>query len=361
MAGARIQARLEAHPLSSTLAERENSVRAFVFGVAAAALFAVPAAAETYQASGVRIEDAAAIVQIIPENRSNVDVTIQAGGRLRAPSVRVVDGRVEIDGGLRLTGCSSDGGGHRVRVAGQGWVRDADLTRITIRTPRTLDVTFGGGGVARIGASEGGRVSLTGCGDAEIAAVRGDLTLALTGSGDAQLAHVSGALSASLTGSGDLEAAGVGGDARVRLTGSGDAQFAAISGALDARVTGSGDVDAGDVGAVTLALTGSGDVTLGAVRGAFEAQTTGSGDVSVRVVEGPHARMRISGSGDIAVRGGRVARLEARTGGSGGVTFAGAAEVVDVETRGSGGVHIGSAGRIERMVSSGSGRVHVGR
>ncbi|HRE43741.1 MAG TPA: hypothetical protein PKY87_07200, partial [Terricaulis sp.] len=158
-------------------------MRPMLFGAAVAALFVTPAAAETYQARGVRIADAAAIVEIIPENRSTVDVVIQAGGRLRAPTVRVADGRVEIDGGLRLTGCSSDGGAHRVRVAGQGWVREADLTRITIRTPRTLDVTFGGGGAARIGASDGGRVALTGCGDAEIAAVRGDLSLALTGSG----------------------------------------------------------------------------------------------------------------------------------------------------------------------------------
>lgn len=341
---------------------REDDLRPFIFGVAAAALFAAPAAAETYQASGVRIEDAAAIVQIIPENRSDVDVVIQARGRLRAPSVRVADGRVEIDGGLRLTGCSSEGGAHRVRVAGQGWVREADLTRITIRTPRTLDVTFGGGGVARIAASDGGRVNLTGCGDAEIAAVRGDLALALTGSGDAQLADVSGALSASLTGSGDVEAARVGAEARLRLTGSGDAQFGAIGGALDARLTGSGDLEAGDVGAAaTLVSTGSGDVALGAVRGALEAQTTGSGDVSVRAVDGPLARLRISGSGDILVRGGRVARLEARTGGSGDVHFAASADVADVETRGSGGVHIASVGRVERMVSTGSGRVHVGR
>ena len=338
-------------------------MRLIAFTAAAAALMAGSAAAETYQASGVRIEDAAARVEIIPENRSDYDVSVQAGARIAAPRVSVEGGQILIDGNLRLQGCSSTAsGGNRVRVAGQGWVREADLPRIVIRTPRTLSVSMGGAVYGDVGASNGGALQVVGCGDTVVAAVTGDLRLQVTGSGDVRVADVSGDLDASLTGSGDVIASNAGADARLRLTGSGDLRMGRVVGALDAALTGSGDLEAGDVGAgAALRLTGSGDVLVRDVRGRLSAELTGSGDVTVNAVTGEMATLRLNSSGDLTVRSGRVERLSVRNGGSGDLQFGGSAAVAEIEVRGSGNVSVAEAGRVERMIDNGSGSVRVGR
>jgi hypothetical protein len=338
-------------------------VRLFALIAAAAALLAGTAAAETYQVGGVRIEDAAARVEIIPENRADIDVSIQPGERVAAPRVSVADGRVLIDGDLRITGCTSTpGGGERVRIAGVGWVRGADLPRIVIRTPRTLDVSMGGAVFGRVGASNGGALLVVGCGDTDVAAVTGDLRLRVTGSGDVTVAAVSGALDAALTGSGDVRVASAGANALMRLSGSGDLTVGPVAGALDAALTGSGDLAAGNVGAgAELALTGSGDVSVREVRGALSAQLTGSGDVAAASVTGPSATLRSNASGDLIVLAGRVERLSVRSGGSGDVRFGGAAAVAEIEVRGSGDVSIAEAARVERMIDNGSGSIRVGR
>lgn len=335
-------------------------MRLFVLSAAAAALMAGQAAAETFNTNSVVVEDAAANIEIIPEDRSTIDVVVQAGGRVRAPSVRMDGDHVRIDGGLQLNGCRSNGTTTRVNVRGVGWVNQTDLPRITIRTPRTLNVSMGGATFARVGASRGGAVSMTGCGDADVAAVTGDLRAALTGSGDIEVQEVSGALSAALTGSGDLSVTRAGGDATLRLSGSGDLRVGPVGGNLDGRLTGSGDLAAGDLGGgADLTLTGSGDVRVGAVRGALTAQLTGSGDVVARSVDGPSASLRSNSSGDITVQGGRVVRLNVRAGGSGGVRFLGAAESSEVEVRGSGDVTVADAGRLESLVDSGSGSIRI--
>lgn len=337
-------------------------MRHLIITAAATALLRAPAAAETYQAAGVRIEDAAAVIEIIPEARSTIDVVVQPGARLAAPRVSVVDGHVLIDGDLRIQGCTStSGGGDRVRVARHGVVRREDLPRITVRAPRTLDASLGGAVYTRVGESNGGRLSLVGCGETEIAPVNGDLRLQLTGSGNATLGAVSGKLDASLTGSGQVRGARVGGDAALRLTGSGNLNLAAIGGELEASLTGSGNLGAGDVGrGAAVTLTGSGDVGMGDVRGALSARVSGSGDVLAQSVHGPEADLRTNSSGDIIVRGGRVERFRARASGSGDVRFDGAAAVVDVEMRGSGDVSIADAGRVERLISNGSGNLRTG-
>jgi hypothetical protein len=333
-------------------------VRLLVLTAATATLLAAPAAAETYAASSVRIEDAAAHVEIIPENRSTIDVAIQPGARLGAPRVSLEGGRVLIDGDLRLQGCRNG----QVRVQGRGWIPRDELPRIVIRTPRTLDVGMGGAVYGRVGASEGGVLGVFGCGSVDVAAVTGDLRLRVTGSGDVTLADVSGALDVALTGSGDLRATRAGGDATLRLSGSGDLELGRIGGALDASLTGSGSLEAGDVGAgAALRLTGSGDVAVGDVRGALSARLTGSGGVSAQSVTGPRATLRLNSSGDIDVRGGRVDELSVYNGGSGDIRFGGAAEVASFEVRGSGDVVVAEAGRVESLFDNGSGSVRVGR
>jgi hypothetical protein len=384
---------------------REDFVRLLVltscgFGTALA-LIAAPAAAERYSASGARLDYMAAELTVIAEDRADIDVSISPAGRLPAPTVRVEGDRVVIDGGLRnrLQGCTSTlAGGERVRVRGLGNVARTDLPRITLRTPRALNLSIGGAVYSSIGASAGGSVAHNGCGDTDIADVSGALDVALNGSGDVDVTRVTGALNAALNGSGSLTVARADSDAELRLNGSGDLRAGAVRGDVDAvlagsgglrvesahnallRLNGSGNVEMGDVpgtidarlagsGGIRvgsagegarLVLNGSGDVDAGAVRGALRADLSGSGSIDVASVDGPRAELSQSSSGDVTVRGGRVANLVARNSGSGSVRFGGVAGASTIEVRSSGDVVVTDAGRVERLIDTGSGGARLG-
>lgn len=368
---------------------------------AALSALAAPAAAETYNAAGARLENVAAHLHVIPEDRANVDVSITpASGRLPAPTVRVDGDRVVIDGGLRnrLNGCMTMMNRTQVRVRGVGNVSTDELPRITLRVPRHLNLSIGGAVYSDIGASSGGNVSHNGCGDTSIAAANGDLDVALNGSGDVGVTRVTGDLRAALNGSGALDITRTDGNAELRLNGSGDLTSGAVGGAVDAqlagsgnlrveraqsalvRLNGSGDVDVGDVdgtmdvrlsgsGAIDLGsagegarilLNGSGDIDAGAVRGALRAELSGSGSIEVASVDGPSVELSQSSSGDVLVRGGRTERLVARNSGSGTVRFSGVAATSTLEVRSSGDVVVTDAGRVEQLIDSGSGGVRIG-
>jgi hypothetical protein len=328
------------------------------------ALAAPLATAETYSATGVSIESAAAVVTIIPEDRSDVDVAISAGQRLPAPTVRVRGNDVVIDGGLRnrLRGCTSMLNRTQVRIAGIGAVPRDELPRITVRTPRALSVAIGGGVYTNIGESSGGRVTLNGCGDTVLGAAAGALDLTLNGSGDVEGARVGGALNATLNGSGEVNVARADADATLRLNGSGDVEIGAVAGALDARLNGAGRVQvAAAGGGARLSVNGSGDIDAGSVSGSLNADLRGSGDIAVASVEGESAALTVTSSGRIEVRGGRVDRLSATNTGSGDVRFGGVAQASRINLTGSGDVSIADAGRVEQLIDTGSGSTRLGR
>lgn len=322
------------------------------------------ASAETYTAASVRIENAAAVVQVIPEDRANVEVSITAGGRLAAPSVRATGGELLIDGGLRnrIRGCGTWGGAEGARIAGLGVVGRDALPRVTVRVPRALAYTAGGAVFTTIGASSGGEVTVNGCGDANVGAASGALDLTLNGSGDIDAARAGGALNATLNGSGSLRVQRADAAATLRLNGSGDLDVGDVGGALDARLSGSGSLEVGAArGNARLVLNGSGDVEAGAIAGALDAELRGSGSVTVASVAGEHAALDLSSSGDIDVRGGRVEHLSIENGGSGGVRYAGVAIATRVRLSGSGDISISDAGRVEQLIDNGSGSVDLGR
>jgi hypothetical protein len=345
--------------------EREAFVRLLLLSAASLCALAGPAAAETYRAAAAEIEHAAAVVTVIPEDRVDMDVQIEPGTRLPAPSVRLTPQGVVIDGGLRnrIRSCTTGLGGRtQVRVAGVGNVARDDLPHITIRAPLTLDLAVGGGVYATVGASQGGKVALSGCGDTSIGAAAGALDLSLGGSGDADAGLVSGQLTAALNGSGSLRVAQAGAGASLRLNGSGDVAVGDVAGALDARVNGSGGIRAGDVGGgARLALSGSGDIDAGAVSGSLEVDVRGSGDVTIASVQGERATLNLASSGDIVVRAGRVDRLDLRDTGSGDVRFGAVAGASRIALHGSGDISVADAGRIEQLRDSGSGDVSFGR
>lgn len=337
----------------------------FAAVVAASCALSGQAAAERFGPDAVTIQHAAAVLEVIPEDRADVDVAIAQNPRLPAISARVDGDRVVIDGGLRnrFRGCSAMFGGQpNVRISGIGNVAREDLPRITLRVPRTLDLDVGGAVFSNVRTSQGGKMEFSGCGDTNVAAVTGGLEIVLNGSGDVDVAGVSGALNASLNGSGSLDVIRAGGNAALRLSGSGDLNVGDVGGAVDARLNGSGALEVGAVGnGARLALSGSGDVDAGAVRGALSVDLRGSGSVDVTSVDGPSADLTLVSSGDINVAGGRVRTLNASSTGSGNVRFGGAAETTRASVTGSGDISIADAGRVQDLRDSGSGSVHVGR
>lgn len=331
---------------------------------AAVSILAAPAAAETFNAHSIDIVHAAANVTVIPEDRANIDVAITAGGRLAAPQARMTGEGLVIDGGLgnRFQGCRTNMSGQTtVRIRGVGNVSRSELPQITLRVPRALDLTAAGAVYTEIGASSGGSVNVSGCGDTNIAATAGALAVTLNGSGDVDVEAVSGALTAVLNGSGSLEVESTRGEARLRLNGSGDLRVGDVDGALDAVLAGSGSLRARDARGARLALNGSGSINAGAIHGALDADLTGSGSLRVAFVEGESADLNLTSSGSLVVNSGRVQRLRARSAGSGGVQFGGAAEVTSATLTGSGSISIADAGRVEQLIDNGSGSISVGR
>jgi hypothetical protein len=323
--------------------------------------------AQNYAAEGVDVIEAAAIVHVIPENRTDISVVTQPGRRLPAPEVRQRNGRVIVDGGLRgrIRGC---GGGwfgsnnsQAATINGLGSVTRADLPIITIRTPMHVDLTAAGAVYADIGAFTEGAVRASGCGQTDIGPVSGALNAALHGSGDMDIASA-GALSASLSGSGDIRA-GNADTANLNLAGSGDVRVRTVRQNLRARLAGSGDikVDRVDGGETELSLAGSGDVEVAAVTGDLRVRLNNSGDISVGNYQGGDADLELSGSGNISIRAGTAATVSAQLSGSGNVNFNGRAQNARADLNGSGNVRIAHADHIERMRESGSGEVSIGQ
>lgn len=336
-----------------------------LIAAAAVSVLAAPAAAETFQTTSVEIRDAAAELTVIAEDRANVDVSITGGSRLAAPQARMTAEGVVIDGGLRnrFRGCTNSLGGRtQVRISGIGNVAREDLPRITLRVPRQLDLSAGGAIYTEIGPSAGGVVTMSGCGDTEIADVGGGLDLTLNGSGDIDVTRVAGTLAAVLNGSGSLEVERADAEAALRLNGSGDLQVGQVGGRLNAQLSGSGSLRTGAAaGNARLVLNGSGNVYAGSITGALDADLRGSGSMRVASVNGERAALNLTSSGSLVVSAGQVARLEARSTGSGSVRYSGSAAVTRASLTGSGSITIHDAGRVESLSDTGSGSINVGR
>jgi hypothetical protein len=336
-----------------------------ILAATAVSLLATPAMAETFNTTSVDIVHAAANLVVIPEDRTNIDVAISAGGgRVAAPQARMTAEGLVIDGGLRnrFRGCTNTLTGQTVaRIRGIGNVQRQDLPQITLRVPRTLDLSAAGAVYSEIGASAGGDVVVSGCGDTELASTSSALRVTLNGSGGVDVDAVGGALTAVVNGSGSVEVERVSGEATLRLNGSGDLEVGNVGGALNAQLAGSGSLRTGNSRAAHLVLNGSGDLTAGAVDGALDANLTGSGSMRVASVEGASADLTLTSSGSLVVNGGRVERLRANSTGSGGVRFNGAASTTTATLTGSGSISIADGGRVEQMRDSGSGSINIGR
>ncbi|MGE0742715.1 MAG: hypothetical protein AB7O98_15350, partial [Hyphomonadaceae bacterium] len=84
-------------------------MRLAVLTTASLCLLAGQAAAERYNATSIDIIHTAAVVTVIPEDRTDIDVSVTPAARLPALDVRLTSEGEVIDGGLRnrFRGCKT--------------------------------------------------------------------------------------------------------------------------------------------------------------------------------------------------------------------------------------------------------------
>lgn len=276
-------------------------------GLARKAAFVQPApgrsAPETYPATDVHIRYAAATVEVVPEERSDVSLEIENPGRTPMPVARRDGDRLIVDGQLarRIDRCDDEG----VDLEGYGRVERSALPRIRVRTPMDVDLRLHGAAYGEIAAGRSLDLSVAQCSEARVADMTGDVEI-----------HVSG----------------------------------------------SGDVEAGAAGAADIDVSGSGSVRLGATRGSLSIDVAGSGSTMVASFEGEEVEIDVAGSGSASVGAARASRLSVDVAGSGEVHVRdGAVTRADVSIAGSGDVEFGAAIDSLEADIAGSGDVIVRR
>lgn len=246
------------------------------------------------QAQEVEIENAVARVVVIPEDRSDIQVTVDQGAAGLPPiEVRHRGSDVRIDGGLRrrIQNCRSGGfvadptqmpSGVSVTVRDHGVVEMAEAPLIIIRTPMDARVDASGAVWGAIGRSDSVDLGAGGCGDWSVANTRGDLSVAIGGSGDVRTGEAQ-ALEVAVGGSGGVTVAAINGPADIAIGGSGEVTVnAGRARALEVAIGGSGTVIFnGEVGDLDVSIAGSGDVRVARVTGRVQRTIVGSGDIRI--------------------------------------------------------------------------------
>ena len=278
---------------------------------AALALTALPASAQPAAPWGryaaarqVELRDVVAIVQVTPENRTDVAVSILNPGPLASPQMRMRGDRLVIDGAMRrqIRSCTVRGEGFTVATARNGRLERPQIMTINIRVPQAAAISAGGAVRLHLAPAQSTELRLSGCGDADIERINDEADIA---------------------------------------------------------VSGSPDVRVYEAGSATIAVAGAGDVTLGVVRDGLTGSIAGSGDLVAARVDGP-TNIAIQGSGGVIIRDGRSTTLSVAIAGSGDVVHNGSAERLDAVILGSGDVHVRRVdGEVTRRVL-GSGEVRVG-
>ncbi|MDX2236634.1 MAG: DUF2807 domain-containing protein [Hyphomonadaceae bacterium] len=268
----------------------------------------------------VRIRNSAAIVRILPEDRSDITVDIDNPGDVPMPVVSTRDGDVVIDGRLggRIDDCLDEGG---ALLDGYGLVAMERLPVITLRTPRRLDLTVDGAVAAEIGALEAADLTFSGCSGGAVGDVAGALDMVLAGSGDVRV--------------------GAAQTVEVRIAGAGSVALGAVREALDA------------------VIAGSGNLTAASLEGRLEARSAGSGSAEIQGGRISDADISIAGSGDITVRA-PIQRLDASIVGSGDIEVTAPVGDLDVDIAGSGAVRAPTVTGERSLNTIGSGRLEVG-
>lgn len=279
-------------------------------------------AAETFPVTTVRIRYAAANVEVIPEERTDVSVEIENPGRAPMPEVRRDGDRVIVDGRLarRIDRCDDDS----VELDGYGRVERSALPRIRVRTPLDVDLSLHGAVHGEIAAGRSLDLSVSQCADARVGDMAGDVGIDVSGSGNVQ--------------------GGAAGATDIDVSGSGSVRMGATRGTLNIDVAGSGaaQVDSFEGETVEIDVAGSGNVGIGTLQSqTISVDVAGSGEVRVRGGAASEADVSIAGSGDVDLAA-AIAGLEANIAGSGDIIVRHALERLDATLVGSGDVVVPS-------------------
>lgn len=264
-----------------------------------AVALAVMAIAGSAGASTVEIRHAAARVTVIPEARSDVQVSFaRTNPKLPMRYGRVGDVTV-IDGNLLMRGANCRRGG--VNVWGVGFIPYDELPQVIVRTPMNVQVKADKAVFGVIGRADAAQLDNAGCGDWSMANIAGPVSVRVAGSGDVH-AGSAGSAQVRISGSSDVSFTDIHNGLSTATAGSGDVRAISVSGPMHIRVTGAGDVIAksGQVSDLSVAVAGSGDVKFGGVAGKLDVSIAGSGDVDVGKVTGPISK-HIAGSGSVNV------------------------------------------------------------
>jgi hypothetical protein len=256
-----------------------------------------------YDASEVTIRDAAALVRVFPENRSDVALSVVNEGPLPGPEVRVSRGRLVIDGRLnrQIQNCRVRNNDIEVTTRRQGRLRGAQLPVIELRVPQDADIAAGGAVRLHLAPARSANVRLEGCGDADVVRVANAAEISVSGSGDLRL-YDAGSAEVRVAGAGDVVVGVVRQGLTVSIAGSGDLIAARADGPTNIALQGAGDVVIRDGRASTLsvAIAGAGDVIHNGTAEQLDAVVLGAGDVRVRRVTGEVSR-RVLGGGEVIV------------------------------------------------------------
>lgn len=268
-----------------------------------------PAAAQAPQwsrftaAREVQLRDIAANVRVVPENRTDVAVSITNSGPLPQAQLHVSGRRLIVDGRLRgqIRYCHVGETGLAVTTRRNVRVEGAETPTIVLRVPQDAVVAATGAFKLDVAPAQSLHLRIDGCGAADVERVEddaevaisgsphvrvydaGQVTLSMAGEGEATLGVIRDGLTASIAGDGNLEVRRADGDISIAVQGDGDA-----------------NIHEGRADALSVAIFGDGDVTFGGVAQTMDAAIFGDGDVRVARVEG-QANRRVFGSGTVTV------------------------------------------------------------
>ena len=344
------------------------------------------AAAGSASAASLEIRNAALRVVVIPEARSDINITIiKTNPRLPIRVSTGLAGETVIDGGAWFTSffgkpvwCEANGDVH---IWGVGHIANADLPQILVRMPLDARVSAGGGGVfGAISAANSLDLDASGCGDWVVGNVRarlavsnsgavsvrtgsaGQMALEDSGAGRIATRAAAGGLDASVSGSGVVAVEAASGRVRLQDSGGGDIDVnGGQASSLDEQASGSGDIQfKGAAQDVRASLSGIGQVGAGVVTHSLDVDISGGGDMNVQQASGM-VRADISGAGRLHISGGHATSIEARLSGSGDVDFGGVADTVNASASGAGDLRVAHVTGSVVSSTSGAGRVIVNR
>ncbi|MGZ3297726.1 MAG: GIN domain-containing protein [Asticcacaulis sp.] len=268
-------------------------------GIAALSLSAAAFAQAASAATEVELRHTAARVNVIPENRPDVALTVNYGNS-RLPKIMVhnegdklvADGKLD----MRSISCHDDG----LSVTGYGQIAGADLPVITIHVPMDAKVAVGGGAYGQIGATKALEFSEGGCGSWKIADVAGKGEINIGGSGNITAGSLAEA-EVNIGGSGNFKAQTLG-RLEGNIGGHGDINADTLNGDGEVNIGGSGNVNLGGGHAprMEVNIAGSGRVMFGGEVGNLEVNIVGSGDVHIKKVTG-NVSKSVMGSGNIVI------------------------------------------------------------